>query len=160
VADVWVADASPLIALAHADGLELLEKLSAAVVVPEAVAEEILIGPDDPARRALVAGWGTRQQATVPQRVHEWGLGKGESAVLALALDAKGVAVLDDRHGRRCAAALGVPVIGTFGVIIRAKQQGLIPAARPMIRAVVHAGLYHHDDAIQTLLSHVGEGWP
>jgi predicted nucleic acid-binding protein len=36
VADVCVVNASPLIALAHADSLELLEALPAELTVPEA----------------------------------------------------------------------------------------------------------------------------
>ncbi len=160
MADVWVVNASPLIALAHAGKLKLLEELSAHLIVPEAVAEEILAGPDDPARRAVASGWGPRRAAGVQERIAEWGLGKGESAVLSLALDLGATAVLDDRSARRCAKAMGVPVIGTLGVIIRARKQGLIEAAKPVIRSVVDAGLYYEDDAIRTLLSGVGESWP
>jgi predicted nucleic acid-binding protein len=159
VVDVWVTNASPLIALANAGALDLLEKLPAQLVVPEAVVEEILAGPDDPARRVLASGWGLRRTATVPEIVSEWGLGKGESAVLALAVELDATAALDDRSARRCAKALGVSVIGTFGVIVRAKRRGLIPAAQPVMRAVVSAGLYYSDDAIEMLLASVGEGW-
>ena len=160
MADVWIVNASPVIALAHADALGLLEKLSTRLVVPEAVVEEVLAGPEDPAHRALASGWGSRQAGAVPARVAEWGLGKGESAVVAIALELGATAVLDDRNARRCAKALGVPLIGTFGVILRARRQGLISAAKPVIRAVVDAGLYHDDDAIRALLSHEGESWP
>lgn len=160
MADAWVANASPLIALAHAGKLELLEKLPDELVVPEAVVEEILAGPDDPARRALASGWGPRRSAVVPENVAEWGLGRGQSAVVALALDLEATAVLDDRNARRCAKALGVPVIGTFGVIIRAKSQGVIAAAEPVIRSVIDAGLYYDDQSIRMLLSSVDEHWP
>ena len=51
-------------------------------------------------------------------------------------------------------------MIGTFGVIIRAKQHGLIAAAQPVIRSVVDAGLYYDGGALQTLLSSIGESWP
>lgn len=159
MADVWIVNASPLIALAHAHKLELLEKLPAELVVPEAVVEEILAGPDDPAHRALASGWGPRRTAAVLQEVAEWGLGKGESAVLALALELDATAVVDDRSARRCAKTLGISVIGTFGVIVRAKKHGLIAAAQPVIRSVVDAGLYYDDDAIRTLLSSLGESW-
>lgn len=160
MADVWVVNASPLIALGHAGKLELLEKLPAALFIPDAVAEEILAGPDDPACRALTAGWGPRRKTAVPEAVAEWSLGKGESAVVALALELGGTAVLDDRNARRCAKALEVPVIGTFGVIVRAKKQGLIAAAGPVIRALVDGGLYYDDDGIRALLSGIDEHWP
>ena len=91
MADVWVVNASPLIALAHAQQLDLLTKLPAELVVPVAVADEILAGPDDPARRAVASDWGQRRAAVIPASVAEWGLGQGESAVVAIALAAHGV---------------------------------------------------------------------
>lgn len=103
MAEVWVVDASPIIALAHADALGLLEDLPAELVIPDAVADEILSGPEDPAHRALAAGWGRTRPAVVPEIVAEWSLGRGESAVLALALELGATAVLADRNARRWA---------------------------------------------------------
>jgi predicted nucleic acid-binding protein len=40
---------------------------------------------------------------------------------------------MDDRRGRRAAATIGVPVIGTLGLILVAKRQGVIGAARPVV---------------------------
>lgn len=159
MADVWVVNASPLIALAHASHLDLLEKLASELLIPEAVVQEILAGPDDPARRALSSGWGPRRMAAVPDSVAEWGLGAGESGVLALALELRATAVIDDRMARRSARALGVPVIGTLGVILRAKRESLITAAEPVIRAVVDAGFFYDRASIGTLLAGVGEEW-
>ncbi len=159
MADAWVVNASPLIALGHARKLELLQALASLLVVPVAVADEILAGPEDPAHVALASGWGSRRHAKVPGSVAEWGLGKGESAVIALCLELPATAVLDDRSARRCAKALRVPVIGTFGVIIRAKQQGLIGSAAEVIRSVLDAGLYYDHEFIRKLLQHLGEDW-
>jgi hypothetical protein len=55
----WVVNASPLIALAKIGQLELLLAPSRTLLIPEAVAEEIRIGPpQDPARAALTSGFG------------------------------------------------------------------------------------------------------
>jgi predicted nucleic acid-binding protein len=44
---------------------------------------------------------------TTPAAVFEWGLGAGEAAVIAAALEGGGrTAVLDDAQGRKCARAL------------------------------------------------------
>ena len=52
--DIWVVNASPLIALAKADRLHLLLDLCKELLVPQAVVAEILAGPpSDPARQAL-----------------------------------------------------------------------------------------------------------
>jgi len=160
VSDVWVVDASPLIILGQVGELELLERLSSQLIVPAAVAEEVLAGPDDPAHRALLSGWGERRHATVPEMVAGWGLGQGESAVIALALELGATAVVDDRSARRCARAVGATVIGTLGVILRAKRRGLIDAAAPIIRSVLDAGLFYEDQAVRRLLEDVGEHWP
>ena len=113
MAEVWVANASPLILLAKVGQLELLRALSAEVIVPEAVAAEVLAGPsEDAAKAALTRGWGTRLPApTIPEEIQEWGLGAGESAVIALSLErAPATAILDDAQGRMCARSVGVPV--------------------------------------------------
>jgi predicted nucleic acid-binding protein len=152
-----VVNASPLIALARIGQLVLLERLPAELFVPPAVVEEILGGPDDPARRALESGWGQRRFAAVPETVGEWGLGKGESGVIALAMEIGATAVLDDRSARSCAKAFDVPVLGTLGVVIAAKQRGVVELAGPIIQSLLAAGLYYDHDSARRLLEAIGE---
>jgi predicted nucleic acid-binding protein len=150
LADDRVVNASPLIVLAKAGSLSLLDEPGARVLVPEAVAREVLTGPrDDPARRQLEAGWGERVAAKqVPAEIVEWGLGAGESEVLAVAQQRPGaVAVLDDAEARACARALGLRITGTLGLIARAQRMKRIPDARRVIDAVIRAGL-HVDPAL------------
>jgi predicted nucleic acid-binding protein len=73
VNEVWVTNASPVITLAKAGFLELLTQLSAELLLPEPVAQEILAGPPtDPARQALEDGWGRRVAASgVPTELTE-----------------------------------------------------------------------------------------
>jgi predicted nucleic acid-binding protein len=88
VPEIWAVNASPVITLAKAGHLGLITALASEVLVPEAVAFELLAAPaTDPARQAMEAGWGQRIAGVeVPSAVLEWGLGDGESAVLAVAL--------------------------------------------------------------------------
>jgi hypothetical protein len=74
----------------------------------------------------------------VPEQILGWGLGPGESSVLALAYANRGMeAIIDDLAGRRCASLLGIPVRGTLGIVLAAKKRGFIPQAptRLTIRA-------------------------
>lgn len=162
--DRWVVDASPLITLAKAGHLALLTRLAPEVVIPEAVVTEVLAGSGtDPARQALEGGWGTRvAPARVPDRVLEWGLGAGETAGLAVALvPGGGTAILDDAASRTCARTLGIPVLGTLGVVLRAKHQGRIASAAAVVQALRSAGLYVDEALIATVLREsVGEAWP
>jgi predicted nucleic acid-binding protein len=162
VSDVWVANASPVIVLAKAGYLELLKQLPSELLLPEAVVSEILAGPEsDPARRALGEGWQVPSAVqTVPSDLLEWGLGAGETAVLAKALErARCTAVLDDAAARNCAKTFGIPVIGTLGVVLRAKKRALVPEAAEVLRAIRKAGLHLDDRTIRLALGRLGEVW-
>jgi len=162
VADVWVVNASPVIVLAKAGHLQLLEQMASELLLPEPVVAEVLAGPAaDPARQALAAGWGTRVTVGTPApELLEWGLGPGETAVLALALEtAPSTAVVDDAAARTCAKAIGVPVIGTLGVVLRARRQQRIASARDVLKGLVRLGLYVEDEIVRSALQRIGEEW-
>lgn len=162
--DRRVVNASPLIALAKAGHLYVLWDQGIEVLVPQAVVEEVRAGPPaDPARQALESGgvWSVIPEEPLPMRVVEWSLGRGESAVIAAALARPGsTAILDDADGRRCARALGVPVMGTLGLVLRARSKGRIPSAAAVLKALRGAGFRLDDHVIRRALSTVvGEEW-
>jgi hypothetical protein len=161
--EIWVVNASPFMALGRVGHLDLLSRLSEEVLLAEPVVQEILAGPgEDQARRAIEAGWGRRVPAeNISPRVLEWSLGAGESAVLTIALKAaERRAVLDDAEGRRCARTLGIPIIGTLGVVLRARRLGLIASAAEVIRALRSSGLFLDERMVEKALREaVGEEW-
>lgn len=151
----WVVNASPLILLAKIEHVHLLEELADQVIVPEAVLAEVNNGPiRDPARRFLAA----RPLQIVPVAPHPmiaaWDLGEGEAGVLGYATRHPGwKAIIDDGAARRCARALGIPHLGTLGVILRARQSGLIAAAVPLLRALRIEGIRLDDAVIRAALA-------
>ena len=122
-----------------------------------------MAGPeDDPGRRALESGWGDRlSESGIRPEVLGWSLGAGETEVLSFALEKPGwTAVVDDAAARACARSVGVPVIGTLGVVLRAKRQGLVPSATEVLRELRQSGLYFDDSFIRSVLEQVvGESW-
>lgn len=161
MSEIWVANASPIIVLAKCGYLELLTQLSRELLIPQAVVDEILAGPDDdPARQQVAAHWGqTRLPRQIPSGILEWGLGAGETSVLAVAQEMRAVAVLDDAAARACARVIGVPVIGSLGVIARAKSASLIPSAAEAFSKMRDVGLHVDDAIIARVLSAIGESW-
>lgn len=162
MSELWVVNASPLIALAKAGHLDLLKQL-ATIVIPDAVRCELMAGPsNDAARLAMENSWGQLVSvAQIPAEVLEWGLGAGESQAVAAALERPGaIVVLDDAQARACAATLGLPLIGTLGVVVRAKLLGLLPAAAPVIADLQSAGLWVSQSTIKAILVACGETWP
>ena len=162
MSDIWVVNASPVIALAKVGQLHLLHDLCKELLVPEAVVAEILAGPpSDPARRAVEGGWGPTVAANrIAPDLLEWGLGTGETAVLAVAMERRpATAVLDDAAARTCAKALGIQVIGTLGVVLRAKRKAIISSAADVLKALRVAGLRLDDNIIRSALEGIGETW-
>ena len=94
----------------------------------------------------------------IPHGVAAWDLGAGESSVIAWAVGHPGVtAILDDLQARRCAATLGVRCLGTLGVVLAAKRDGRIVAARPVVGDLVAHGMYLSSSVIERALALVGE---
>jgi uncharacterized protein len=67
-------------------------------------------------------------------------LGAGEAEAIALAAQQKCHVILDDHQARAAAARVGLEVIGTLGILLRAKRKGLIPGVRPLLDALDSAG--------------------
>ena len=65
--------------------------------------------------------------------------------------------IIDDREARCCARSIQVPVVGTLGVVLKARAQGLVPAARPVIERLLDHGMYLSRQVIDSALAIVGE---
>ena len=155
-----IINASPLIFLSRSEHLHLLTAFADKIWVPDPVTKEILArGKNDISAQVIQqTPWLIRKPAcTIPLSVLEWRLGKGESSVLALAIEHGVEAIMDDLQGRRCAASLNIPVRGTLGIVLTAKQRGVIPAARPVIEDMMKTGLYLSKKVLNQALAKVGE---
>ena len=133
------------------------------MAVPAAVAQEVLAGPDDAARRYLAqTHLPVVPTPATPEPIASWDLGLGESAVLTFASQNAGwVAVLDDGPARRCARVLGVPAKGTLAVVVMAHRQELTASAAAVMHLLVESGFRLDDGTIRkTLGATVGEEWP
>lgn len=161
MADAAVVNASPLIFLSKAGLIDLLRVVSPQVMVPESVAIEIgRRGSDDVTAKAMAdTPWLISVPVTTIQPlIQSWDLGAGESAVLAYALQNPGmVAIIDDGAGRRCAEVLGVPLCGTLGLVLLAKQRAVIPSARPVVATLKQHGMFLSERTIDQALTLVGE---
>ena len=127
---IVVSDTSPIRALSHLNLISVLEELFSQVIVPPAVARELLHAPSRlPQVNVLDLGFVQVRAPTVLEKVEELlqTLDPGEAEALALALEIGASAVLiDESAGRAMANQLGVPPIGVLGILVRAKQRGLV----------------------------------
>lgn len=156
-----VVNASPLIFLSKAGVIHFLQQAAPDIVVPEVVALEVgRRGRNDITARTLANNpWvATVEVPVIPPLIQSWDLGPGESAVLAYAGTHPGVvAIIDDGAGRRCAETLGVPLLGTLGLIMIAKKRGWIPTARPVIALLKQQGMFLSESIIDRAMDLIGE---
>ena len=132
-----ICNTSPLQYLHQAGVLELLPALAGQVYVPEAVVAELREGQR---RNVLLPtleelSWLTvrpvRDRTLLPLVTN---LGNGEKEVLALGLETQdALLLLDDRDARRYARALELEITGTLGLLLRAKERGILDAVRPVL---------------------------
>jgi predicted nucleic acid-binding protein len=85
-------------------------------------------------------------------------LGVGEREAIALSLEMNAdLLLMDELAGRRTAMSLGVRVLGTLGVLLRAKTQELIPAVGPLMDQLLATGFYVDEELAERVRRTAGE---
>jgi predicted nucleic acid-binding protein len=139
-----VSNTSPLLYLHRLGQLDLLHAMLSRVLVPEAVVGELVAGARARADVPVLAevDWIEVRAASVAARDRVTpALHAGEREALALALEIPdAIVVVDDGAARREAAALGLRLVGTVGVLVLARQKGLVPAIAPLLDTLVQLG--------------------
>jgi hypothetical protein len=141
--------------------LHLLHRVAATVMAPPAVVAELDVGAKRgvPVPHVQSLPW---IQVRAPLQ-HELSplasrLGPGEIEVISLAREIGGaVALLDDRLARRVAQAVRVPVSGTLGVLLNAKEAGLIKMVGPYLSNLDKLGFRVAPSTRQAVLEMAGE---
>ena len=141
--------------------MDLLRQAAQTIIVPAAVAREILArGPRGVTAKAVATSiWMIQlDDIAIPPNVLAWDLGNGESSVLAWALSHSGTpAIIDDLEGRRCAESLGITLRGTVGLVLRARRSGLIDSARDALERLRRGGMFLSNRLCAEVLKEVGE---
>lgn len=160
---IVVSNSSPLIALSIANSLDLLHVLYGTIYIPEAVFHEVVIrGAGRPGATAVANTPWIVQQAPANQQIVAQllsaGLDLGESEAIVLASEiSAGLLILDESHARTVARQRGLPITGTLGVLIAAKNAGMVAAIKPLLGQLSAAGFYISPQIIAHALQLAGE---
>jgi uncharacterized protein len=84
-------------------------------------------------------------------------LGAGESEAIALASEKEMSVLLDDRRARLLARRLGLPIIGTVAVLVRARRAGLLTAVAPVLEDLERNGFFLSQELKREALVMSGE---
>lgn len=146
---IVVADTGPLIGLAQAGRLELLQRLYGSVWIPPAVRDEFQVSSKRPGasrlESALASGWleihdfPESADTSLTQLAPLVDAGEAGAIVLAEPIDCRFL-LMDDWRGRSFAKRRGAPVVGVAGILLAAKHRGLIDAVLPVMRELAQEG--------------------
>jgi predicted nucleic acid-binding protein len=142
---IVVSNTTPLSELAKVGKMYLLRDVFERVIIPVEVYDEVTTGNHPAVRQVRSANWIEVRVVSNPEAVvslqMETGLDLGESAAIALAEELKAQRILiDELAGRVVAKTRNLSVTGTVGVLLIAKQQGLISKVQPILDELVVAG--------------------
>lgn len=142
---IVVSDTTPLSELAKVGQLDLLFRVYGEILIPQEVYDEVTTGNHPAIAQVKAADWIHIQSVTQADVVAELQnatrLGKGECAAMVLAEELQAAQLLiDDLDARRVALSRNLPVVGTIGTLLLAKQQGLIDSVKDILQALIQNG--------------------
>jgi predicted nucleic acid-binding protein len=156
-----VADAGPIIHLSWIGQLGLFSALFEEVLVPPAVQHEVTrAGPHVPGieaiRTAFTAGslhvQPVKDSVAVDELQRAIGLDRGESEAIVLLREAgSDVLLIDERRARAYAEREILPVTGTIGILLRARDRSLIRAAAPVVEELRLRGFWVSADLVERI---------
>jgi predicted nucleic acid-binding protein len=148
---VIIGDSSALVALAVVNQLELLEKLYDKLYIPQAVFDEVTqVGkPQSDKLRQFLQSRVRRVNLTLTQL--GLGLGELEAITLYKELDAD-ILLIDDNRAKKYASLNGVKVIGSLGVLIKAKEHGHIEMVKTFLDEIQKSEVYISKKLIEKVL--------
>ena len=155
-----VSDASPIVALALCDKLDLLDTLFDHVCIPKAVFDELAVPNKLKAKE--IAEWAkpkiTPAQNTVAITALSLNLDPGESEAISLYLETGAdYLLIDEKKGRTIAARNGVRIIGTMGILLWAKQKEFLSAVKPTLDVLMQTDFRISDALYHQVLDRAGE---
>jgi predicted nucleic acid-binding protein len=126
---IVITDTSCLILLEKINALDILPRLFETILTTPEIAEEY---------GGQLPSWITVKNADqVAKEEFMRYVDRGEASAIALAVENKcDYIIIDDMAGRRLATKLGLPVKGTVGVLLLAKQNGVIPVFGPYLHLI------------------------
>lgn len=151
---IVIADSSALIALSICESLPILDALFGKVLVPQAVYDEVCIAGK--AESQILSAYLQDKISNIGndraiEKSH--GLGKGELAAMSLYKQLSAdLLLIDDAAARKVAYINNLEVMGSLGVLLLAKQNGLIPLVRPFVDRLRSSDIFISENLLQKLL--------
>jgi predicted nucleic acid-binding protein len=161
--DAVIVNASPLLALDACNQIGLLRLLYGRVIVPDVVDRELNSGSGRP---LLPSGMTAAHRAWIDLLVNSSPikpsllaqLDDGEASVISLAIElGMSTVLIDERAARKVAVVEGLTPIGSIGIILLAKREGLLAEVKPLLHEMHAKGIWLSRRVIDDAILRAGE---
>ncbi len=159
--NIIISNTTPIITLLGIGKLDLLKDMYQKVVIPQAVYLEIEAGKDksfymDLKQISWIEIKHVQNQALV-QHIQII-LDKGEAETIALAEELKAdIILLDERLARNYAMMRNLIIVGTFGVLLKAKDLGIIGEVKSLLEKAQNNGIRISQKIVEIVLREANE---
>ena len=124
-----IADTSCLILYDKIDQFDILKRTFTEIVVTKEVAEEFGELPN------WVKTVSISESEQFVRLINQ--LGKGEASAITLALENKNsILLIDEKKGRKIAQQLNINIIGSLGVLLKAKEKGVVRSVEEILKLI------------------------
>lgn len=157
-----ISNAGPIIALARINKLGILRGYYKKIYIPtEAYSELVIKGKGKPGAEEIEnSKWVLRKSVKDTRAVDilclELDRGESESIILAQEMKAD-LILLDDSIAREIAKSLGLGVIGSIGILVKAKKDGKIERLEPVLDELRTHDIWIGNDLYKEALILAGE---
>ena len=160
---ILVSNTTPLIGLAIIERFNLLEQLFGEIYIPQAVYNEVVVAGKEiggAKREVASTSWikkvPVKNRTAVEDLLIELDLGEAETIILAQEINAD-LVLMDEKKGRQKLSEQRRKKIGTVGILLKAKQEGILPAIRDDMMKLREMGFSISQPVIDGILEEVGE---
>jgi predicted nucleic acid-binding protein len=148
---VVITDTSCFVLLEKINALPILHSLFSTVTTTPEIAKEY---------GNILPPWVIIQAVNNKALQHEFNqyIDPGEASAIALAseINCKHL-IIDDMAARKFAEKLGLPIKGTVGVLLMAKQKGVIPLLRPYLDLIQQTNFRLSQKLVDQFINDAGE---
>lgn len=155
-----VSNATPIIAFSRINRLNLLQQLVGEIAIPQEVSKELYEHERSDVYALKRSNWikviKVKSHADVELLLPTLDKGEAEVIVLSKELGA-GLVVIDELTARKVAILMGLPIIGTVGLLIQAKKTGLIKEVKPHLDEMIRQGIRYKENFYREVLKSINE---
>jgi uncharacterized protein len=157
-----ICNSTPLISLSCIKKLHLLKDLFGEITIPEKVFDEVVIAGSEKYGSSDVKEclWikVSKTSDNILKNYLMQTLDEGEAEVIVLADELKAeLVIIDERLARKYVEQAGFKLIGTLGILAKAKLEGYIPEARCLINEMLCKGIWFNKNLVDKVLCEISE---